>query len=200
MQYIYIYIKKYKLCPCLNIYFSYLNLNCFYIFYRWIQSLGLAATPTWINYYIVAMAWRSGDSQRGLNSLYLAHTNSKCVWTLPWCDRVPVRSNRRNSNPCKWRRHSSRIGWRSETRLWVSQSRSARQKRDVCEWRTREMKLWLALCTCVCTSHTYVVLLEKREVADDSDPHQQSGRSQQDSTNVIWWQCLSTRDNRGEIY
>lgn len=37
----------------------------------------------------------------------------------------------------------------------------------------------------VCVSFTYIVLLKKAEVPDDSHPHQQSGSSQQDSTNVI---------------
>lgn len=32
---------------------------------------------------------------------------------------------------------------------------------------------------------SYVVFLEKGEVANDSDPHQQSGCSQQDSTNIV---------------
>ena len=37
----------------------------------------------------------------------------------------------------------------------------------------------------VCVSLTYIVFLEEAEVADDSHPHQQSGGSQQDSTDVI---------------
>lgn len=43
---------------------------------------------------------------------------------------------------------------------------------------------------------TYVVFLEEREVADDSDPHEERGGSQQDGTQVVRWHVLWWRDEQ----
>lgn len=64
------------------------------------------------------------------------------------------------------------------------------------DWRAEEVnKNFLG----VRASHTYVVLLKKAEVANDSDPHQQSGRSQQDSTGIVRWQGLQKQTTMAKL-